>query len=63
MHGHIVLEGLLAAAGPVCGTELGAYRDGSMAFGVALRLQPTVFRCCQASAAQRLAQERDLEFE
>ena len=29
VHGHIVLEGSLGAAGPTCGPELGAYEDGT----------------------------------
>lgn len=34
VHGHIVLEGSLGAAGPVCGPELGAYEDGTTWFRV-----------------------------
>lgn len=34
VHGHIVLEGTLGAAGPVCGPELGAYDDGTTWFRV-----------------------------
>jgi len=34
VHGHIVLEGSLGAAGPVCGPELGAYDDGTTWFRV-----------------------------
>ena len=34
VHGHIVLEGTMGAAGPVCGPELGAYEDGTTWFRV-----------------------------
>ncbi|MFN3216762.1 MAG: amidohydrolase family protein [Acidimicrobiales bacterium] len=34
VHGHIVLEGTLGAAGPVCGPELGAHADGTTWFRV-----------------------------
>ena len=34
VHGHIVLEGSLGAAGPTCGPELGAYEDGTTWFRV-----------------------------
>jgi aminocarboxymuconate-semialdehyde decarboxylase len=34
VHGHIVLEGAMGAAGPVCGPELGAYDDGTTWFRV-----------------------------
>ncbi|MFT4597641.1 MAG: aminocarboxymuconate-semialdehyde decarboxylase [Paracrocinitomix sp.] len=34
VHGHIVLEGSLGAAGPICGPELGAYEDGTTWFRV-----------------------------
>lgn len=34
VHGHIVLEGTMGAAGPVCGPELGAYDDGTTFFRV-----------------------------
>jgi len=34
VHGHIVLEGSLGAAGPICGPELGAYEDGTPWFRV-----------------------------
>jgi len=34
VHGHIVLEGTLGAAGPVCGPELGAHPDGTTWFRV-----------------------------
>jgi aminocarboxymuconate-semialdehyde decarboxylase len=33
-HGHIVLEGTMGAAGPVCGPELGSYDDGTPWFRV-----------------------------
>ena len=32
VHGHVVLEGSLGAAGPVCGPELGAHEDGTTWF-------------------------------
>jgi aminocarboxymuconate-semialdehyde decarboxylase len=34
VHGHIVLEGTMGAAGPVCGPELGVYPDGTTFFRV-----------------------------
>jgi aminocarboxymuconate-semialdehyde decarboxylase len=34
VHGHIVLESTMGAAGPVCGPELGAYEDGTTWFRV-----------------------------
>jgi len=34
VHGHIVLEGTMGAAGPVCGPELGAHADGTTWFRV-----------------------------
>ena len=34
VHGHVVLEGSLGAAGPVCGPELGAHEDGTTWFRV-----------------------------
>lgn len=34
VHGHIVLEGSLGAAGPACGPELGTYDDGTTWFRV-----------------------------
>ena len=34
VHGHIVLEGTMGAAGPTCGPELGAYDDGTPWFRV-----------------------------
>jgi aminocarboxymuconate-semialdehyde decarboxylase len=34
VHGHIVLEGSLGAAGPTCGPELGEYADGTTFFRV-----------------------------
>ncbi len=34
VHGHIVLEGSLGAAGPTCGPELGEYEDGTTWFRV-----------------------------
>ncbi len=34
VHGHIVLEGTMGAAGPVCGPEIGAHDDGTPWFRV-----------------------------
>jgi aminocarboxymuconate-semialdehyde decarboxylase len=34
VHGHIVLEGTMGAAGPACGPEIGAYEDGTSWFRV-----------------------------
>lgn len=34
VHGHIVLEGTLGAAGPICGPELGEHADGTTWFRV-----------------------------
>jgi len=34
VHGHIVLDAAMGAAGPVCGPELGAYPDGTTFFRV-----------------------------
>ena len=45
VHGHIVLEGTMGAAGPVCGPELGAYDDGTTWFRVGdFRLEGVPYR-------------------